>query len=75
MPPHVTINELPVASSNATELLANLSVEESVLRDSAGRLVLYFKLNVTSELEAPLTVECTRSSNYCYKLKLTDGQG
>ena len=71
--PSVAVNEIPISSSNATDLLANLSVEEIVLRDSTGRLVLYFKLNVTSEPLVNFT--CDRSSNYCYNLQLTDVQG
>ena len=74
MPPHVTINETPVASNNATELLARLGVEESVMRDSTGRLVLCFRLDVTNEA-LHLTVECNGSSNYDYTLKLTDVRG
>lgn len=71
--PFVAVNEVPISSSNATELLANLSVEESVQRDSTGRLVLYFKQNVTSEPLVNFT--CGRSSNYCYNLQLTNVQG
>ena len=73
--PRVAINGIAVSSGNATELLTSLGAEESVIRDSTGRLVLCFRLSVTSELEAPLTVECTRSSNYDYTLKFTDVRG
>ena len=72
---YVTINGIAVSSGNATKLLTSLGVEESVMRDSTGRLVLCFRLNLTSEFEAPLTVECTRSSNYDYTLKFTDVRG
>jgi len=63
--PNVVINEVLISSIHATNLLTNVSIEESVLRDSTGRLVLSFKISITSDTR--LTFECDRSSNYCYK--------
>ena len=71
--PNVVINEVLISSIHATNLLTNVSIEESVLRDSTGRLVLSFKLSVTSGTR--LTFECDMSSNYGYKLKLADVRG
>lgn len=71
--PNVFINEVLISSINATNLLTNFSIEESVQRDSTGRLVLSFKLSVKSETR--LTFECDKSSNYGYKLTLADVRG
>lgn len=73
--PNVVINEVLISSIHATDLLTNFSIEESVLRDSTGRLVLSFKMPISVTSETRLTFECDKSSNYCYKLNLADVRG